>query len=93
MTVHIVAQRRSSARPSDRPVRGARLCSGPATEISEHVVGKRLRDRGLAPDSYFFRYFGDPSGKTPPENAATPGAPPGAASASGGNPPHASANR
>jgi modulator of FtsH protease HflC len=47
----------------------------------------------LRPDSYFFRYFGDPSGKTPPENAATPGAPPGAASASGGNPPHASANR
>ena len=39
----------------------------------------------LRPDSDFFRYFGDPSGKTPSENAATPGAPPGAASASGGN--------
>jgi membrane protease subunit HflC len=47
----------------------------------------------LRPDSDFFRYFGDPSGKTRPENAATPGAPPGAASASGGNPPRASANR
>ena len=47
----------------------------------------------LRPDTDFFRYFGDPSGKTRPENAATPGAPPGAASASGGNPPHASANR
>ena len=39
----------------------------------------------LRPDSDFFRYFGDPSGKTPSENAAAPGAPPGAASASGGN--------
>jgi len=39
----------------------------------------------LRPDSDFFRYFGDPSGKTPSENAATPGAPPGAASALGGN--------
>jgi modulator of FtsH protease HflC len=47
----------------------------------------------LRPDSEFFRYFGNPSGKTPPENAAAPGAPPGAASASGGNPPRASANR
>jgi modulator of FtsH protease HflC len=47
----------------------------------------------LRPDSDFFRYFGDPSGKTPPENAAAPGAPPGAASALGGNPPRASANR
>jgi membrane protease subunit HflC len=47
----------------------------------------------LRPDSDFFRYFGDPSGKTPSENAAAPGAPPGAASASGGNPPRASANR
>jgi len=47
----------------------------------------------LRPDSDFFRYFGDPSGKTRPENAATPGAPPGAASASGGNSPRASANR
>ena len=47
----------------------------------------------LRPDTDFFRYFGDPSGKTPPENAATPGAPPGPASASGGNPPRASANR
>ena len=47
----------------------------------------------LRPDSDFFRFFGDPRGKTPPENAAAPGAPPGAASASGGNPPRASANR
>jgi len=47
----------------------------------------------LRPDTDFFRFFGDPSGKTPPENAAAPGAPPGAASASGGNPPRASANR
>jgi len=47
----------------------------------------------LRPDSDFFRYFGDPTGRTPPENAAAPGAPPGAASASGGNPPRASANR
>ena len=39
----------------------------------------------LRPDSDFFRYFGDPSGKTPSENAAAPAAPPGAASASGGN--------
>ncbi len=29
----------------------------------------------LRPDTNFFRYFGDPSGKTPPGNAATPGAP------------------
>jgi modulator of FtsH protease HflC len=47
----------------------------------------------LRPNTDFFRFFGDPSGKTPPENAAAPGAPPGAASASGGNPPRASANR
>ena len=47
----------------------------------------------LRPDSDFFRYFGDPSGKTPSENAAAPGAPPGAASASGENRPRASANR
>ena len=39
----------------------------------------------LRPDTDFFRFFGDPSGKTPSENAAAPGAPPGAASASGGN--------
>jgi modulator of FtsH protease HflC len=47
----------------------------------------------LRPDTDFFRYFGDPSSKTPPEKAAAPGAPPGAASASGGNSPRASANR
>jgi modulator of FtsH protease HflC len=47
----------------------------------------------LRPDTDFFRYFGDPSGKTPPEKAAAPGAPPGTASASGGNSPRASANR
>jgi len=38
----------------------------------------------LRPDTDFFRYFGDPTGKSPPE---------GAAAASGGNPPRASANR
>ena len=47
----------------------------------------------LRPDSDFFRYFGDPSGKTPSENAAAPGAPPGAGSASGENRARASANR
>ena len=47
----------------------------------------------LRPDSDFFRYFSDPSGKTPSENAAASGAPPGAASASGENRPRASANR
>ncbi|HYQ06209.1 MAG TPA: protease modulator HflC [Xanthobacteraceae bacterium] len=47
----------------------------------------------LRPDSDFFCYFGDPSGKTPSENAAASGAPPGAASASGENRPRASANR
>jgi membrane protease subunit HflC len=47
----------------------------------------------LRPDSDFFRYFGDPSGKTPSENAATPGATPGAASVSGENRARASANR
>jgi hypothetical protein len=35
----------------------------------------------LRPDTDFFRFFGDPSG-TPPEHAAAPGAPLGAASAS-----------
>jgi membrane protease subunit HflC len=47
----------------------------------------------LRPDSDFFRYFGDPSGKTPSENAAAPGATPGAASVSGENRARASANR
>ena len=47
----------------------------------------------LRPDSDFFRYFGDPSGKTPSENAAAPGAPPGAASVSRENRARASANR
>ena len=47
----------------------------------------------LKPDTDFFRFFGDPTGKTPPENAAVPGAPPGAASASGGNLPSASASK
>ena len=39
----------------------------------------------LRPDTDFFRFFNDPTGKTAPQNAATPGAPPGAASALGGN--------
>jgi membrane protease subunit HflC len=47
----------------------------------------------LRPDTDFFRFFGDPTGKTPPENAAAPGAPSGAASASEKNPPRASTNR
>jgi len=47
----------------------------------------------LRPDSDFFRYFGDPSGRTPSENAAAPGATPGAASVSGENRARASANR
>jgi membrane protease subunit HflC len=47
----------------------------------------------LHPDTDFFRYFGDPTGKAPPENATALGAPPGAASASPENPPRASANR
>ena len=47
----------------------------------------------LRPDSDFFRYFGDPSGKTPSENAAAPGATLGAASVSGENRARASANR
>jgi membrane protease subunit HflC len=47
----------------------------------------------LRPDSDFFRYFGDPSGKTPSENAAAPGATPGAASVSEENRARASANR
>ena len=47
----------------------------------------------LRPDTDFFRYFGDPTGKSPPEGAAAAGAPAGAAAASGGNPPRASANR
>ena len=47
----------------------------------------------LRPDTDFFRYFGDPTGKSPPEGAAAAGAPAGAAAASGGNPPRAGANR
>jgi membrane protease subunit HflC len=47
----------------------------------------------LKPDTDFFRYFGDPTGKAPPEGTAAAGAPAGAAAASGGNPPRASANR
>ena len=39
----------------------------------------------LRPDTDFFRFFNDPTGKTAPQNAAAPGVPPGAASASGGN--------
>jgi membrane protease subunit HflC len=42
----------------------------------------------LRPDSYFFRYFGDPTGKGP-ENAAAPAAPGGGAAA-GASPPRAS---
>jgi membrane protease subunit HflC len=48
----------------------------------------------LRPDTDFFRFFNDPTGKAPPENATALGAaPPGAASASPENPPRASANR
>jgi modulator of FtsH protease HflC len=42
----------------------------------------------LKPDSDFFRYFGDPSGKMQPDSAAAPGAA-GSAAAAGANPPRA----
>jgi len=42
----------------------------------------------LRPDSDFFRYFGDPSGKAPPPQA---GAAPGASTTAGSSPPRAAA--
>jgi membrane protease subunit HflC len=48
----------------------------------------------LRPDNDFFRYFGDPTGKTPPEAAAAPAAPTAGTATSGtasspGSPPRA----
>jgi membrane protease subunit HflC len=45
----------------------------------------------LRPDSDFFRFFGDPTGKTPPEAAATgaPAAPAGGTASSTASPPRA----
>jgi modulator of FtsH protease HflC len=42
----------------------------------------------LRPDTDFFRFFGDPTGKAPPNNA-TAGEPAGAAASSAANPPRA----
>jgi len=42
----------------------------------------------LKPDTDFFRFFGDPSGKVMPDGAAA-GPPPAAAASSGTNPPRA----
>jgi membrane protease subunit HflC len=42
----------------------------------------------LRPDTDFFRFFGDPTGKAPPDNAAA-GAPAGGAASSAANPPRA----
>ena len=42
----------------------------------------------LRPDTDFFRFFGNPTGKAPPDNTAA-GAPAGAAASSATNPPRA----
>jgi modulator of FtsH protease HflC len=43
----------------------------------------------LRPDSDFFRYFNDPSGKSPPDGTALPAAP-GAPAPAVANPPRSS---
>src|SRR5262249_32265272 len=55
--------------------------------MQAYEAGLRANDTRLVlrPDSDFFRYFGNPTGKEAPRNAATPAAPPPSAASGGGN--------
>jgi membrane protease subunit HflC len=53
--------------------------------MQAYETGLRANDTRLVlrPDSNFFKYFGDPTGKEMPKDASPPAAPPSAASGGG----------